>query len=69
MKTITVTGASETQGSSVVSSLLETKEWKIRAVTRNPHSEATQALASRGVEIITGNYDDEETLVKAFEEC
>ncbi|KAI0124144.1 hypothetical protein BJ170DRAFT_598467 [Xylariales sp. AK1849] len=40
---------------------------RVRGVTRNPSSEAAQALAARGVDIVKGDFDDKESLSTAFE--
>ena len=45
------------------------KGWKVRAVTRNVESEAAKTLASQGAELVTADYDDESSLVKAFDVC
>lgn len=66
-KTIAVTGATGKQGGSVVSALLENKQWKVRAITRNPHGESAKAMAAKGVEVVGANFDDDASLVKAFE--
>ena len=51
--TIVVLGATGTQGSSMVTSLLASRiEWTVRAVTCNPDSAAAKSLASRGVEVL-----------------
>jgi hypothetical protein len=55
------------QGSSVANTFLNLPDWKIRGITRNPSSEAAQALAARGVEIVKGDFDDEASLHLAFE--
>ncbi|KAK7526383.1 uncharacterized protein IWZ02DRAFT_430468 [Phyllosticta citriasiana] len=66
-KTIVVTGATGTQGSSVVRVMLETGSWKVRAVTRNPESDSAKALAVKGAEVVAADYDDETSIEKAFE--
>ncbi|GME51530.1 NAD(P)-binding protein [Neofusicoccum parvum] len=65
-KAIVVTGATGTQGSSVVRVLLQTGEWHVRAVTRNPEGEKAKALAAAGVEVVKADYDDEEAVRTAF---
>lgn len=70
VKLIVVTGATGAQGGSVVSILKKTPGWKVRAVTRNPESEAAKALAADGsVEVVRADWEDEASLVKAFEVC
>jgi uncharacterized protein YbjT (DUF2867 family) len=56
-KLITVFGATGQQGGSVVEALLAdpalSKEFRIRAVTRDTSKPSAQALAARGVELVT----------------
>ena len=55
-KLLTVFGATGNQGGSVVKEVLAhpklSKEFKVRAVTRNPSSAAAQELSRRGVEVV-----------------
>lgn len=64
--TIAVHGATGMQGGSVVSSLLKSS-WKVRAITRNASSSSAKALVSAGAEVVSANFDDEDSLVKAYE--
>ncbi len=66
-KIIAITGGTGAQGGGVANVLLETPGWKVRVVTRNPDSEKAKALAVRGAEIRQANFDDEKSLVAAFE--
>jgi len=66
-KLITVFGATGNQGGSVVEALLPDKSLRIRGVTRNANSEAAKSLASKGVEVVTADLNDEDSLVKAVE--
>ncbi|KAL0261919.1 hypothetical protein SLS55_003352 [Diplodia seriata] len=66
-KTIAVTGATGTQGGSVARVLLESSNWKVRAITRNPNGDAAKALAAQGAEVVAADFNDEGSLVKAFE--
>jgi len=66
-KLITVFGATGAQGGSVIDALLQEKSLKIRGVTRNANSEAAKSLASKGVEVVTANFDDENSLAEAAE--
>jgi len=66
-KLITVIGATGIQGGSVIAAALKSGDWKIRGVTRNVNSDTSKALASKGVEMVTADWNDESTLVKAFE--
>jgi uncharacterized protein YbjT (DUF2867 family) len=65
-KIIAVHGATGMQGGSVVKSLLKS-EWKVRAITRNPNGDSAKALVDAGVELVTANFDDEASLIKAYE--
>jgi hypothetical protein len=64
---LTVVGATGLQGGSVLASALKSKQYRIRAITRNPESPSALKLASQGVEVIAAELDDESSLVKAFE--
>jgi uncharacterized protein YbjT (DUF2867 family) len=66
-KIIAVTGATGSQGGGVVNVMKTTPGWKIRAITRNRESEAAKKLAADGVEVVQASFDDEASLVKAFE--
>lgn len=68
VKVIAVTGATGSQGGGVVNVMKRTPGWRVRAVTRNPESEAAKRLAADGsVEVVRADWDDEESLVKAFQ--
>jgi len=64
---IAVHGATGMQGGSVVKALLNSSEWKIRAITRNTTSASATALASQGAEVVSADFDDEKSLLKAYE--
>ena len=55
------------QGGSVVRALLKDKEWKIRGITRDTSKDAAKDLEKQGVEVVSANIDDEESLLRAFE--
>ncbi|RDW64421.1 NAD(P)-binding [Aspergillus mulundensis] len=66
---LVVTGATGAQGSSVIDALLAANPktpWKIRGVTRNTASPKAQALTTRGIEMVSASFDDEESLRLAF---
>ncbi|KAF7179597.1 hypothetical protein CNMCM7691_008645 [Aspergillus felis] len=63
---ITVFGATGNQGGAVARSLLKTPSFKVRALTRNPSSAASQALASQGAQIHQANGFSSESMVEAF---
>jgi uncharacterized protein YbjT (DUF2867 family) len=68
VKIIAVTGATGAQGGGVVNVMKNTPGWKVRAVTRNPESDAAKKLSADGsVEVVRADWDDEESLVKAFQ--
>lgn len=64
---LTIVGATGSQGGSVLASALESKQYRIRAITRNPKSAAAAKFSSQGVEVIVADLDDESSLFKAFE--
>lgn len=66
-KIIAVTGATGSQGGGVVNVMKGVAGWKVRALTRDPASRAAKNLASEGIEIRRADFDDEESLRKAFE--
>ena len=67
VKIIAVTGATGSQGGGVVNVMKKTPGWKVRAVTRNPESDAAKKLAADGVEVVAADWNDEASLAKAFE--
>jgi putative NADH-flavin reductase len=56
-------------GSAVVDALLADKTFSPRAVTRNASSEAARQLAARGVEVVTGDLWDKESIKQALTGC
>lgn len=69
-KLLVVLGATGNQGGSVVSAVLNdpklSQTYKIRAVTRDPSKPAAQSLQQKGVDVVTGDANDVESLKKAF---
>jgi uncharacterized protein YbjT (DUF2867 family) len=65
-KTIVVCGATGQLGGSVARRMLK-EGWNVRAVTRNVNGDAAKALASQGAQLVTADYDDENSILKAFE--
>lgn len=69
-KLLTVFGATGAQGGSVVKSVLAhptlSKEYKIRAITRDPSKPNAKALASQGVEPVKADLDDAESIKHAL---
>lgn len=72
-KTIAVIGATGTQGSSVVRSLLDSPEfrdsWHIRAITRSAEGKAAQSFQAEGVQIAEADLDDLGSLKIALSGC
>ena len=66
-KLLTVIGASGIQGGSVIDAVSKANtDWKIRAITRNPNSEAARGLAAKGIEVLQADLEDVEFLKNAF---
>ncbi|KAF7294127.1 NmrA domain-containing protein [Mycena chlorophos] len=66
---IAVTGATGVQGSSVIRGLLRDTTFTPRAISRDPHSPAAEALKSQGVEVVKADASDKRSLVDAFRGC
>jgi len=64
---ITVFGATGMQGGSVVKALLKDPKYKVRAITRDPESEAAKQLTEQGAEVVKANFDETETLATAMD--
>jgi len=64
---IAVHGATGTQGGSVVKALLNSSSWTVRAITRNAASASAKILIEAGAEVVSANFDDEASLLKAYE--
>lgn len=67
-KIIAVTGATGAQGGGVVNVMKNTPGWKVRAITRNPESDAAKKLAAEGIEVVQADFDDQESLRNAFKD-
>ncbi|KAK2774091.1 hypothetical protein FQN53_003762 [Emmonsiellopsis sp. PD_33] len=66
-KTIAVYGATGNQGGSVAKSLLGNKnEFGVRAITRNPDSERSKALAGLGGTVVKADGFNKEEMTEAF---
>ncbi|WP_120520114.1 NmrA/HSCARG family protein [Arthrobacter celericrescens] len=63
---VAVVGATGRQGSAVVRHLLK-DGWQVRALTRNPSSNASQALRALGAEVQPANTEDPASLRIPFE--
>ncbi len=66
-KIIVVVGATGNQGSSVAKTFLNLPNWHVRCLTRNPSSDAAQALTVLGAEVVKGDLSDITSLSRAFE--
>lgn len=68
---IAVLGATGAQGGGLARAILADPDggFGVRAITRNPDSEAAQALAEKGAEVVRADLDDVESLKRAFEGC
>ena len=63
-KLVLVTGATGSQGRSVVDALLE-KGYKVRGLTRDADSSTAKKLRQRGVEVVAGDFNDQASLARA----
>ena len=67
---ICVTGATGNQGGSVAKSLLQyPNQYKVRAITRRPDSEAAKQLRHLGADIVKANLNDEKQVSNAVAGC
>lgn len=66
---LTIFGATGNQGGSVIDTVLAIPDLKakyaLRGITRDPSSAKSQTLASKGVEMVTGELNDLDSLEKA----
>ena len=65
-RVITVLGGTGLQGGGVVSSLLAGGEFAVRVASRNPASDASRALAARGVEVVKADLLEPSSLAAAL---
>jgi uncharacterized protein YbjT (DUF2867 family) len=65
-KLLLITGATGKQGGATIRHLLKDGAFELRAMTRNPESEAAQGLAQQGVQVVQGDLDDEASIDKAL---
>jgi uncharacterized protein YbjT (DUF2867 family) len=68
-KIITVFGATGAQGGGLARAILADRagEFAVRAVTRNPGSDAAKALAAAGAELVSANMDDAASVQHAMQ--
>ncbi|TFK35971.1 hypothetical protein BDQ12DRAFT_687455 [Crucibulum laeve] len=65
--TIAVVTGTGAQGRSISRAFNNSGEWHVRVLTRNPSSEIAQTFAKEGMEIVQADFEDKESLGKAFE--
>ena len=65
-KIITVVGATGNQGGGVLSAFLGNPDYQIRATTRRPSSDSAKELTAKGVEVVSADINDVESLKAAF---
>src|SRR4029077_15707397 len=67
-KIIAVLGATGAQGGGLVRAILADPGggFAARAITRDVNSDKAKALAALGAEVVAGDVDDEQSLVRAF---
>lgn len=69
-KLLVVFGATGNQGGSVVEYVINdpelSKEYKVRAITRDVNKPAAQDLQKKGVEVVAADQDDKESLKSAY---
>jgi len=67
-QTVLVLGGTGLQGGGVVNALLKNPEkWNIRVLSRNPQSEKAIELQKRGCQVVKGDFDAHDELVKSLE--
>jgi len=68
IKIIAVVGATGAQGGGLVEAILNdpSREFTVRAITRNKNTDKAIALAKKGVEVVEADVADRKSLVKAF---
>ena len=67
---IAVCGATGAQGGSVVTALLLSKKFKVRALTRNPEGDKAKTLRDRGCEVMKIDFDQSlEEMKPSFDGC
>lgn len=67
-ETVLVFGATGKQGGAVVNALT-TAGWNVRAFVRDPASQAAKTLASRGMELVHGDFSDVASMRAAMDQA
>ncbi|KAF9508229.1 hypothetical protein BS47DRAFT_245492 [Hydnum rufescens UP504] len=65
-KIVAVTGSTGVQGGSVAKILLDDGTFAVRAITRNVDSKKAQELKALGAEVVAADWEDVESVKKAF---
>lgn len=65
-RTVLVTGATGKQGGALIDNLAG-KDWNLRAMTRHPEGDAARNLRARGIDIVSGDLDDPDSLTQALQ--
>ncbi len=66
-QTILVIGGTGTQGGATIDALLSRgDDWDVRALVRNADSPKARALAERGVQLVTGDLNDADSVARAM---
>ncbi|GFN11733.1 hypothetical protein AtubIFM55763_004867 [Aspergillus tubingensis] len=65
-KLIVVTGVTGVQGGSVARLFAQDPNWRVRGITRHPDKPANASLREAGIELVAGDYDDVDSLDRAF---
>ena len=65
-KLIVVTGVTGVQGGSVARLFAKLPHWRVRGITRNPDKSFNAPLRQAGIELVAGDYNDVESLERAF---
>jgi len=65
-RTVLITGATGKQGGAVLRHLLGNKNFKLRAMTRKPSSDAARLISRLGADLVQADLDDENSLRAAL---
>lgn len=66
-KIVLITGATGKQGGATLRALAGAERFTLRALTRKPDGDAAKAIAKTGVQVLRGDFDDADSLRRAFE--
>lgn len=50
----------------MINAFLKDRNFRIRGITRHPQSDSAQALATKGVDVVYGDLNNEQSLIEAF---